>query len=244
MDLPSNASTSKWFMDGENFKCAECAATFPSDVSVELHFKATHVQVRTHACTECQISFKDAWHLKRHLYTHGIVDADTPQVKNTCTLCKASFPDSWHLNKHLRTHETGNFNVKKSRGGRKRGRGQSNMISMLPAKAPGADWGGDGSQPPPLYSAQQFLENFEHTADLKPEALDFYCGICGFGLAKNKFSPHSVNHLHDVFEVRKGKAVDDVESLLDVSEEQHCGQCHSRAQIVQNLLDLLEAASS
>lgn len=40
--------------------------------------RMAHVPV-THACTQCSLSFKDAWHLKRHMFTHGIAD-QAPEV--------------------------------------------------------------------------------------------------------------------------------------------------------------------
>lgn len=245
MTLNPPPRSAKWTLEGSKFKCIDCSSTFPSDAAAELHYKASHVVARPHSCLECQIAFKDLWHLKRHLYIHGIVDADTPQVRNTCSLCKASFPDSWHLNKHLRTHETGDFTVRKTRGGRKRGRGQSNLISMLPPKTPGADWGGDGSAAPTLYSPQQFIENYQSVSELKPEAMEFYCGICGFGVARSKFSPHSLSHMRDVFEVRKGKAVGDVASmLLEGGEKENCGQCEEMVKTVEQLLHMIEDQSS
>ena len=190
--------------------------------------------------------FKDSWHLKRHLFTHGIVDSDTPQVRNACALCGASFPDAWHLRQHLKTHEGGDLPATMPmpirRRGRRRGRPPLHTtighISTMTPKDPLPTW----NQDPGLPNPEDFFDKYERTDHLRPEALEFYCGICGEGVSKPRFASHSLLHMHDVFEVRRGKAELELESRENTDNGGECEQCQDLARKIRAMVQVIDQA--
>jgi len=232
-----DSSSVRWHLEGGTYRCAECSSTFSSESAVETHFRTSH-NTSSHYCAQCQMNFKDSWHLKRHLFTHGVVDPDTPQVKNACALCGASFSDGWHLRQHLKTHEGGDLPATAPRRrGRRRGRPCSVLghISTMESKDLAPEWSAGPQNSP---NAEEFYDNYEKLEGLRPETREFYCGICGEGVCRSRFACHSLLHMHDVFEVRRGK----VEPLLQDVEEGECGQCQSLSRRLKAMMQVIDGA--
>lgn len=231
----STGATDCWYLENGAYRCVECASTFSSESAVETHFRTSHNHC-SHYCSQCQMNFKDSWHLKRHLFTHGIIDPDTPQVKNACSLCGASFSDAWHLRQHLKTHEGGDLPATPARRrGRRRGRPCSVLghISTMEPRDFVPVWSADLQNSP---NAEEFYDKYEKLEGLRPEAREFYCGICGEGVCKNKFAFHSLLHMQDVFEVRRGKAEPPTQ------EVEECGQCQGLSRKLKAMMQVIDEA--
>lgn len=232
----ASAATARWYLEGGTYRCAECASSFSSETAVETHFRTTHNNYNSHYCSQCQMNFKDSWHLKRHLFTHGIVDSETPQVRNACALCGGSFSDAWHLRQHLKTHEDGDLQAAAPRRrGRRRGRPSTAVlghISTMEQRVPIPEWSIDTNNA--SSNAEDFYDNYEKLEGLRPEAREYYCGICGEGVCKNKFVSHSLLHMHDVFEVRRGK------TELESVEDGECGQCQSLSRKIRAMVQVID----
>lgn len=225
-----------------SLSCMECGSSFPNPQALDAHMRLVHVPV-AHTCGQCGLSFKDAWHLKRHMFTHGVADQDTPQVKNVCVLCNAIFPDSWHLSKHLKSHEVGTIPI--GSGGmplpgmpgvvRRRGRGRprgSGAAARL-ARMEMPEWSDPSSSFPPYFS-----DNFRRPPGMKSDNTEFYCGICGESLGRSKFSTHSLNHFHDVFEVRRQPGSNELPQAEPESSGE-CLACKEMGRKVRTMMDVM-----
>lgn len=119
------------------------------------------------------------------------------------------------------------------RRSRRRGRPSSQIpISRMPTQEP-RDSVPEWNDP---LKAEDFYDNYQRVEGLHIDVLEYYCGICGEAVSKPKFAAHSLNHLHDVFEVRKGE-VD-----LGDREEKGCGQCQGIARQIRALVQVIEDA--
>lgn len=222
----------------------ECGSSFPSPQALDAHMRLVHVPV-AHTCAQCGLSFKDAWHLKRHMFTHGVADSDTPQVKNVCVLCNAIFPDSWHLSKHLKSHEGGTISMGSGgmmpmpgmaggvvrRRGRGRPRGSTAARMLMRAEMP--EWTDPNSPYPPY-----FADSYRRPPGLKADTMEFYCGICGESLGRSKFSTHSLNHFHDVFEVRRQPGNSEV-PLAEPETPGECMACKEMGRKVRTMMEVM-----
>ena len=230
----------RWYTDSSGtFSCKECSCKFASEAAVTSHLRIAHPAGQTLHCSQCPMTFKDNWHLKRHLFTHGMTDPDMPPPKNMCSICNATYPDSWHLSKHMKQHENGE--IRAPWRWKKRGRPPNALrLSTLPHK-PAEEWTAESTPVRPMSTAEEFIENYRRTSGLKPEAMEFYCGICGEGVAKTKFSTHSLGHFHDVFEVRRVTGPGDeggvpIQMLGPTGE---CGECQNVLRKVRKIKDVM-----
>ncbi len=115
-------------------ECDECGEAFPSEPELERHIVGhgttrpartppvlwpTTASRRTPKktpvlslsprgqgfhCELCGKSFKDNWHLNRHLHSHAGVGDNRVHVPFQCAVCDRAFFDQWHLTRHVRSH--------------------------------------------------------------------------------------------------------------------------------------------
>lgn len=87
-----------FLLDTANYRCLECGTLFTNEAAIESHIQKFHAANFGFNCPHCQRSYKDNWHLNRHIITHGFAEGEEPKV--VCNLCGKGFRDSLHLNKH------------------------------------------------------------------------------------------------------------------------------------------------
>ena len=213
----------------------ECGSSFPSPQALEAHMRLAHVP-SGHSCPQCGLAFKDSWHLKRHMFSHG-GGSEPEQGKNMCVLCNAIFPDSWSLAKHMQSHEPGSMGPGMQSGfasmppfrkrGRGRPRGSSSIRHMTPDMMP--NW----SDPNPVYFNDPFPRR-----PARYDSLEFYCGICGESLGRSKFSSHSLNHFHDIFEVRRPPGSGEAQPVMEPEAPGECLACREMARKVRAITEM------
>jgi len=82
-------------------------------------------------------------------------------------------------------------------------------------------------------NAEEFYDNYEKVGELRPEAREYYCGLCGEGVCKNKFAAHSLLHMHEVFEVRRGRGEPE-------TVEEECGQCQGLSMRIRAMVQVID----
>ena len=90
---------------------------------------------------------------------------------------------------------------------------------------------------PPVF----FADNYRRTSGYNP--MEFYCGICGESLNRAKFSSHSLNHFHDVFEVRRPPGSNDVPPPMEPEPSADCMACREMGRKVRAMMEMIGSSS-
>ncbi|XP_070507913.1 zinc finger protein OZF-like [Chironomus tepperi] len=79
--------------------CDTCGLAFTRKPSLERHYKAAHLKLRSFICTLCGYSYCNASSLQAHSFVHN------KDNKNfVCEICDARFHTRSKLNRHMRCH--------------------------------------------------------------------------------------------------------------------------------------------
>lgn len=197
-----------FLLDTANYRCLECGTLFPNESAIESHIQKFHAANFGYNCPHCQRSYKDNWHLNRHIITHGFAEGE--ETKVVCTLCGKGFRDSLHLSKH-----------------------QVNGL-CLDTNDPGPDstlteW---TEEPEVLGPPSPFVPSARPTPlPLLPPF--YFCKICGESLLRTKFFQHIPLHFSRLYPKRtqstpiqiKGTFLQQLDDQFDDLPPGACRRC-------------------
>ena len=228
--MQRSGATAPFLLDTANYRCLECGTLFTSESAIEAHIQKFHAANFGFNCPHCQRSYKDNWHLNRHIITHGFAEGEEPKV--VCTMCGKGFRDSLHLTKH-----------------QTRGRCQD---ATDPDSLPDRDshilseW---TEEPELLGPPSPFVPSTRPVALSMVPPL-YFCKVCGESLVRLKFSIHVAEHFSRLYPRRttdtpvqvKGTFLQQLDDDFDDLPAGACRRCGINRTMVgrikQSLLEL------
>lgn len=233
----SNSGSNPFLLDTSNYRCLECGTLFTNESSIESHIQKFHSANFGFSCPHCQRSYKDNWHLNRHIMSHGLTDGKDPKV--LCTQCGKSFRDSWQLGRH-------------QMGGRCR---EDIEEEPTPAEVAEAErvvyteWTEEAEPPAPRRPFTPCSADIR----INTAKLLYFCKICGDFITRIRFYPHVALHFNFVYQQRTDESPvhvtssfltqtdDDVESVDTPGKCRRCARNKPAiANIKENLKQLRE----